>query len=66
MTTVTAKKTEELARRREGPLATATDLRAAASRDVGAAMNGILADTFALCIKTKNFHWHMSGDSGGR
>ena len=61
MTTVTAKKTEELARRREGPLATATDLRAAASRDVGAAMNGILADTFALYIKTKNFHWHMSG-----
>ena len=61
MTTLTAKRTQELVRRSEGPLATATDLRAAATRDVGAALNGILADTFALYIKTKNFHWHMSG-----
>src|SRR5216117_3201270 len=61
MTTLTAKKTQDLVRRREGPLATPTDLKAAATRDVAAAMNGILADTFALYIKTKNFHWHMSG-----
>jgi starvation-inducible DNA-binding protein len=61
MTTLTAKKTQDLVRRREGPLATPTDLKAAATRDITAAMNGILADTFALYIKTKNFHWHMSG-----
>ncbi len=43
------------------PLATPTDLKPAATRDVSAAMNGILADVFALYLKTKNFHWHMSG-----
>ena len=32
-----------------------------AARDVAAAVNGLLADTFALYLKTKNFHWHMSG-----
>jgi starvation-inducible DNA-binding protein len=36
-------------------------LKAAATRDIAAALNAILADTFALYIKTKNFHWHMSG-----
>lgn len=61
MTTLTAKKTQDLMRRREGPLATPTDLKAAATRDIAAALNGILADTFALYIKTKSFHWHMSG-----
>ena len=38
-----------------------TDLSEAATRDVAAALNGLLADTFALYLKTKNFHWHMSG-----
>ena len=33
----------------------------AATRDVSAALNAILADTFALYLKTKNFHWHLSG-----
>jgi starvation-inducible DNA-binding protein len=60
-TTLTAKKTQDLVRRREGPLSTPTDLKAAATKDIAAAMNGILADVFALYIKTKNFHWHMSG-----
>ena len=46
---------------RNAPLVTPTDLKAAATRDIGAAMNGILADIFALYLKTKNFHWHMSG-----
>jgi starvation-inducible DNA-binding protein len=32
-----------------------------AVRDISAALNGILADVFALYLKTKNFHWHMSG-----
>jgi starvation-inducible DNA-binding protein len=36
-------------------------LKAAATKDVAAGMNGVLADVFALYLKTKNFHWHMSG-----
>src|SRR4029434_4662781 len=47
--------------RRSAPLATRTDLSAAATKDIAAAMNAILADVFALYLKTKNFHWHMSG-----
>lgn len=42
-------------------LRTPTDLGAEASRDVSAALTGLLADFFALYLKTKNFHWHMSG-----
>jgi starvation-inducible DNA-binding protein len=38
-----------------------TDLPENATRDIGAALNGLLADVFALYLKTKNFHWHMSG-----
>lgn len=38
-----------------------TDLPEAATRDVGAALRTLLADVFALYLKTKNFHWHMSG-----
>jgi starvation-inducible DNA-binding protein len=60
-TTLTGKKTQDVRRRREAPLLTPTDLKAAATKDIAAAMNGILADVFALYIKTKNFHWHMSG-----
>ena len=44
--------------RRPGGL---TDLSADATRDIGAALRGLLADVFALYLKTKNFHWHMSG-----
>jgi starvation-inducible DNA-binding protein len=47
--------------RRKAPLDTPTDLAAQATRDIAAAMNGVLADVFALYLKTKNFHWHMSG-----
>ena len=42
-------------------LHTPTDLGSNATRDVVAALNLLLADVFALYIKTKNFHWHMSG-----
>ncbi len=42
-------------------LGTPTDLKAEATRDVSAALAGLLADVFALYMKTKNFHWHMSG-----
>jgi starvation-inducible DNA-binding protein len=54
-------KTSELRQRREAPLATPTDLTRAATKDIAGAMNAILADVFALYLKTKNFHWHMSG-----
>jgi starvation-inducible DNA-binding protein len=47
--------------RRKVPLATPTDLKPEAIRDVSAALNAVLADVFALYLKTKNFHWHMSG-----
>ena len=52
---------EDLMRRLSAPLATPTDLKPAATKDIAAAMNAILADVFALYLKTKNFHWHMSG-----
>ena len=51
----------DLERRRAAPLVTPTDLGAKASKDIAGGMNGILADVFALYMKTKNFHWHMSG-----
>ena len=54
-------KTNDLLQRRRAPLATRTDLSAAATKDIAGAMNAILADVFALYFKTKNFHWHMSG-----
>ena len=54
-------KTSELRRRRDAPLATPTDLTRSATKDIAGAMNAILADVFALYLKTKNFHWHMSG-----
>jgi len=54
-------KTNDLLQRRRAPLATRTDLAAAATKDIAGAMNAILADVFALYLKTKNFHWHMSG-----
>jgi len=50
-----------LLRKQRAPLATPTDLDAKATRDVAGAMNAILADVFTLYLKTKNFHWHMSG-----
>src|SRR5256886_12892063 len=51
----------ELLHRRDAPLQTRTDLTREATRDISGAMNAILADVFALYLKTKNFHWHMSG-----
>lgn len=43
------------------PLATPTDLPNDSTRAVTKALNGILADAYALYLKTKNFHWHVSG-----
>jgi len=56
-----SKKRLELVQRRDAPLATRTDLSREAVKDISGAMNAILADVFALYVKTKNFHWHMSG-----
>ena len=61
MPSAVSKKRTDLMRRREAPLVTPTDLGDDASKDIAACMNGILADVFALYLKTKNFHWHMSG-----
>src|SRR5258705_2064840 len=47
--------------RRMAPLQTPTDLGSQATKDVSAALNLLLADVFALYMKTKNFHWHVSG-----
>ena len=47
--------------RRMAPLQTPTDLGAQATKDISAALNLVLADLFALYMKTKNFHWHVSG-----
>ncbi|WP_041558406.1 Dps family protein [Novosphingobium sp. PP1Y] len=43
------------------PLATPTGLGENASRDISAALTALLGDMFALYLKTKNFHWHISG-----
>ena len=47
--------------RRTAPLKTPTDLGANAVKDVSGALTILLADMFALYMKTKNFHWHVSG-----
>ena len=61
MAKISPRKREELKKRRGARLATPTDLGADASRDIGGGLNAVLADVFALYLKTKNFHWHMSG-----
>ncbi|HEX8938396.1 MAG TPA: DNA starvation/stationary phase protection protein [Sphingomicrobium sp.] len=53
--------TEEALIIRTATLGTPTDLSADAVRDISAALNALLADMFALYLKTKNFHWHVSG-----
>src|SRR6202162_745321 len=47
--------------RRAAPLQTPTGLDPDATRDISGALNLLLADVYALYIKTKNFHWHVSG-----
>src|ERR1700756_525001 len=61
MTDANSTKMEKLRERRSTSLTTPTDLDARAAKEVGGALNRILADVFALYVKTKNFHWHMSG-----
>src|SRR6266542_1784938 len=47
--------------RRKAPLRTPTNLSSQAVQDISAALNTLLADVFALYVKTKNFDWHVSG-----
>jgi len=54
-------KSRDAKTRRTAPLETPNDLGSAASKDISAALNLLLADVFALYLKTKNFHWHVSG-----
>ena len=49
------------AERRKAPLQTPSNYDTNAIRDISGALTALLADTFALYLKTKNFHWHMSG-----
>ena len=51
----------QLVERQKAPLATPSDIKPDAVRDISGALNALLADTFSLYLKTKNFHWHMSG-----
>ncbi|RUV69740.1 MAG: DNA starvation/stationary phase protection protein [Mesorhizobium sp.] len=51
--------------RKTAPLHTPTDLGTQATTEIPAALTGVLADVFALYLKTKNFHWHMSGPHFG-
>lgn len=49
------------ATRRPAPLTTPTDLPVEATKEISNALNIVLADAFALYLKYKNFHWHVSG-----
>ena len=53
--------TKEAVARRKAPLKTPTGLSASATQDIAGSLNLLLADVFALYLKTKNFHWHVSG-----
>ena len=52
---------KEAKARRKSALDTPTDLTTKATADISGALNALLADMFALYLKTKNFHWHVSG-----
>src|SRR4051812_45122162 len=52
---------EEAKARRAAPLKTPNSLGVEASKEISGALNVLLADLFAVYLKTKNFHWHVSG-----
>jgi starvation-inducible DNA-binding protein len=56
---------EDARKRREAPLDTPSNLGSNATKDISAALTVLLADVFALYVKTKNFHWHISGPHSG-
>jgi starvation-inducible DNA-binding protein len=51
----------QLIKRQEAPLNTPSDIAPKAVKDIAGGLNALLADVFTLYLKTKNFHWHMSG-----
>lgn len=53
--------TKDTVARRKAPLKTPTGLSASATQDISGSLNLLLADVYALYMKTKNFHWHVSG-----
>ncbi len=53
--------TENARNLRKAPLATPGNLGQNAAKDISGALTALLADMFALYLKTKNFHWHVSG-----
>jgi starvation-inducible DNA-binding protein len=53
--------TQELVERQKSPLITPSDIEPKYVKDLAGALNALLADVFSLYLKTKNFHWHMSG-----
>ena len=52
---------DELGTRRRHALATPSDLGSESAKNIAGALNALLADVFTLYLKTKNFHWHVSG-----
>src|SRR6201996_2858116 len=52
---------DRLAGRQQSALTTPGDLGSEVVKNITGALNALLADVFALYVKTKNFHWHMSG-----
>jgi len=53
--------TAERVTRRKSPLRVPSDIEPLSVREIGGSLNALLADVFSLYLKTKNFHWHMSG-----
>jgi starvation-inducible DNA-binding protein len=51
----------QLVARQKAPLTTPSDIDPKYVKDIAGALNAMLADVFSLYLKTKNFHWHMSG-----
>ncbi len=51
----------ELVERQEAPLANPSDIEPKSVKEISGALNALLADVFSLYLKTKNFHWHISG-----
>ncbi len=58
---MSSKVSKLIVRKAAQPLDTPTDLPATAVKEISAVLNVLLADSFALYLKTKNFHWHVSG-----
>ena len=53
--------TDELVARQKAPLTTPSDIDSESVKNITGGLNALLADVFSLYLKTKNFHWHMSG-----